>query len=334
MRPILTIAASGILLGSNPGSSMSLVPAGNGYPMVTPLHGEKETAHLAAGPRSSEASPAATTHDPAIGLITLYTSADRLLVMLRVGAAPPIPVVFDTGTNANVLDIGVADRLGLPATGPSEAVDGEGRTVGGRQVALRGASLGGVAIADGAASAIPYDLTDEVGIFGPNSFPGRLVRIEFASHRVSVMERSVTTLPHCASYLYSSAFSFHNKADDTLPTTEVRIGATKIVAAVDTGNNQGLLLPLSYIKKLPLEAPPVPAGVARSAGGAAPVLKARIASDITIAGQTFHRPEVRFLPHHKPNVGLSILRDFTLIFDPTGQRDWLIPANRDPVTCS
>lgn len=334
MRSIVAIAASSMLLSSPAGSSVSLSRAIVNHPTSSSSHSTSEVVASGAESRPSDGGAGVTASEPATGFITLYTSADRLLVMLRVDKAPPLPVVFDTGTNANVLDIGVSNRLGLPATGPSEAVDGEGRTIDGHQVDLRRASLGGVAIADGAASAISYNLTDEVGIFGPNSFSGRLVRMDFASHRVAVLERTAANLPRCANFPYSNAFSFGGKVDDTLPTTEVRVGKMTIIAEVDTGNNAGLLLPRSYIEKLPLETPPVSAGMARSAGGSEPVLKARIASDITIAGQRFHRPEVRFLANHKANVGLSILRDFTLVFDPMGQRDWLIPTDRDPVTCS
>ena len=53
-----------------------------------------------------------------------------------------------------------------------------------------------------------------------------------------------------------------------------------------------------------------------------------------MAGAVIHRPKVLFAAAHKPNVGLPILRRFTLLFDPTGQRDWLIPLGRDPVTCA
>lgn len=45
-------------------------------------------------------------------IIPLYMSNRRMLVMLRVGHSGSIPVVFDTGTSANLLDLELADVVG------------------------------------------------------------------------------------------------------------------------------------------------------------------------------------------------------------------------------
>ena len=46
--------------------------------------------------------------------IPLYLSTNRMLVMLRIGGIGPFPVVFDTGTDGNVLDLTLSNKLGLP----------------------------------------------------------------------------------------------------------------------------------------------------------------------------------------------------------------------------
>lgn len=111
--------------------------------------------------------------------IPLYLSDTRVLVMLRIGEAPPMPVMFDTGTNGNLVDMAVAKVYKLPNTGPSPSIDGStGLPVPGHDSFIANARLGGVPIKDARASVLDYQQQDEAGIFGPNSFPGRLLEMD------------------------------------------------------------------------------------------------------------------------------------------------------------
>ncbi len=283
------------------------------------------------GPASAPAT--ATSAQPAKQSFPLYLSADRALVMMRVGEHAPFPVVFDTGTSGNLLDLSLADKLGLPDTGRSDAKDGQGNAVPGHQTRLSGASIGGVALPAGDATAAPYDLPDEVGVVGPNSFTGRFVEVDPAKGVVTLLGRTEANTPRCAAFTYSNAFSFDNSESDTLPAAVLDIAGLSLVAEVDTGNNAGVILPTSYIPRLTFETKPVPVGDMQSAAGREPVLKGRLATDVSVAGVVLRHPDVLFAAAHKPNVGLAVLRRFTMVFDPAGQRDWLIPAGSDAVTC-
>lgn len=120
-------------------------------------------------------------------IVHLYMSETRALAMLRIGDATPMPIVFDTGTNGNLVDMTVADHLGLPNTGPSPSIDGStGKPVPGHDSFIRNARLGGVPIRDARATALRYDEPDEVGIFGPNSWPGSLVEIDGPRSRLLI----------------------------------------------------------------------------------------------------------------------------------------------------
>ena len=50
-------------------------------------------------------------------IVPLYVSATRPFAMLTIGDSAPMPVVFDTGTDENILDAALATRAGLKVVG-------------------------------------------------------------------------------------------------------------------------------------------------------------------------------------------------------------------------
>jgi len=256
-------------------------------------------------------------------IVPLYMSKRRMLVMLRVGHSAPVSVVFDTGTNENLLDLGLANSLHLPQIGQSTAVDGStGKPVPGYDTFLRSASLSGVPIQDGPAVAVAYDQGDEIGIFGPNSFPGKLVRLESTENRLSILPILPENQPSCTPYRYLGV------EDDALPSADIEVGDLKIPAILDTGNDSPIILSLDYIAKLPLEKAPVRIGYAYSAAGRQPLLSGRLNGTMKIGPKNLEHPEIHFMKGGRPNIGFPILRELTIIMDPTGHRDWVLsPAD-------
>jgi predicted aspartyl protease len=258
--------------------------------------------------------------------IPLYMSEKRMMVMLRVGNSQPLPVVFDTGTNGNLVSLNVADQLHLPKNGPSPSVDGStGKPVPGYDTFLKNASIGGLAIQDARATAFPYDVPDEAGVIGPNSFPNKLVRVEGARSRLVLLPKTVETIPHCKAFPYEA---------DALPSAILEIGALKLSATLDTGNSSSILLPMEYIQKLSLDAPPVQIGYAVSAAGKQPIFSAHLKGTVKIGSVTLDQPEIRFIAGGTPNVGLPILRQLTVVIDPTEGRDWVLSADPKQDDCA
>jgi hypothetical protein len=247
-----------------------------------------------------------------------------VLTTLRVAGSDPVPVVFDTGTSGNIVDRGLAARLGLPDLGPSTAIDGSlGKPVAGFLTEVRGASLGNLSIDDGQANAIDYDLPDEKGIFGPNSFPGKLVQMDLGNGSISVKPRTAATLPPGAGIPYIG------KGDDALPSVIIDLGSLQIAAELDTGNNEALLLPLSLANRLSLEGAVEKVGEATSAAGLQPLFRARLKGALKIGPLTLDRPTILFIEGGQPNVGLPVARQLVVVFDPSGRRSWLI-SSRSP----
>ncbi len=67
--------------------------------------------------------PAAAVVRP-VESFPFYSSKNRMLVIARFKGGAPAPLVFDTGTNGNIIDTAFARSIGLPNVGPSNSVDG------------------------------------------------------------------------------------------------------------------------------------------------------------------------------------------------------------------
>ena len=261
--------------------------------------------------------------------IPLYMSTNRMLVMLRVGGIGPFPVVFDTGTDGNVLDLHLANKLGLPKTGPSQAIDSTGSHLPGHETFIKDATLSGAPFANGVATAAPYDLPDEVGVVGPNSFSGKLVRVEGRKNRLVIVSKSSGTIPHC------DASPYVEVEGGFLPSVKLTIDGHSFIAEIDTGNNSALDLPTSLIPSLALRAPPVKIGTSTGAAGTQDVYRGVLAGSLEIGGviQDSSR-QVLFLNHSLPNVGLPLLRGATIILDPAERRDWLFFDDASEAACA
>lgn len=255
------------------------------------------------------------------GDLHITQSSGRVLTTLKIAGGDPVSVVFDTGTSGNIIDRKLAAKLGLPNLGASTAIDGSlGKPVPGFLTEIKDATLGNLSIEPGQANAIDYDLPNEKGIFGPNSFPGKLVQMDLCRGSITVEPQTAATLPPGA------AIPYIGKGDDALPSVIVDFGTMQIAAELDTGNNEALLLPLSLAKKLSLEGPLKKVGEETSAAGRQPLFRAHLKGALKIGPLTLNRPAILFIEGGQPNVGLPIARQLVVIFDPSEKRSWLISA--------
>jgi len=226
----------------------------------------------------------------------------------------PAPMVFDTGTNGNLIDTTLADALHLPHTGPSDSIDGStGQPVAGYKTTLTKATVGGFPVADGPATVADYKAEDEAGVIGPNSFPGHLVMLDFKAKRIRIFTSASKRAPAGIGTPYR----------DDLPSVKVHIDGTVLDAKLDTGNDSALLLPTSLLKSLKMKAPPEVIGYATSAAGQQPVLEGQIDGDVQIGDVHLASPRVRFIEGGTPNVGLPIIQQMQITLDPDHGLSWI-----------
>ena len=101
-----------------------------------------------------------------------YRAAVRIenppLAMLTIGDSAPMPVVFDTGTDENILDAALATRAGLEVLSDiSTSLDGaSGKSLEVPTAATPDPRLSGVPLDTKTVQLLDYRSGDEVGIFG------------------------------------------------------------------------------------------------------------------------------------------------------------------------
>lgn len=264
------------------------------------------------------AQTASASSEQIVHTFPLFSSSNRTIVVARFNGSTPVPLVFDTGTNGNIVDSTYAAQIGLPNVGPSESIDGAtGRPIPGYTTRLVGLTIGRVAVDAGPATVIEFKRRDSVGVIGPNSFPGRLTEVDFSHSRVRILPDTADNRPTAPAVSHL----------DELPAVKVELPRQTITALVDTGNDQPLSFPLSMAASLPLKAPPVRNGTTRSAGGQQASYEAQIIGDVRIGSVVLHSPMVNFEENGLPNVGMPVLRQMRVVIDHTGQRTWLSPLN-------
>jgi hypothetical protein len=254
-------------------------------------------------------------------IVPLYVSASRPLAMLTIGDSAPLPVVFDTGTDENILDAALATRAGLKVVGHFNLVDdASGKSLKVPTAAAPDARLSGVPLDTKIVRLLDYRSGDEVGIFGPYSFGNRYVVVEAGLNRLRIIPKGSGFVPPGPGHAYK----------ENIPATEIRIAGKLYDAVLDTGNDRSLSLPANLVKSAPLKAPAKPIGKAVSALAEQDVFGGELAGLVEIGPYSLRDPEVSFVDT-VVNVGFPVIRHVTVVLDPANKRCWVLdPASEKP----
>ena len=253
-------------------------------------------------------------------IVPLYVSTNRPLATLTVGDSAPMPVVFDTGTTENILDAGLAKRLGLKVVGRFNLVDdASGKSVD-VPTAEAEAQLSGVAL-DTRMIRLPDSRSgDEVGVFGPYSFGNRYVVVEAGLNRLRIMFKDSGFVPPGPGHAYK----------EDIPAAEVRIAGKSYDAVLDTGHDSALSLPADFVESVLLKAPARIVGKAVSALAEQDVFGGELVGSVAIGPYSLRNPDVAFVDT-VINVGFPIIRNLTIVLDPANKRTWVLdPAKEKP----
>lgn len=279
-------------------------------PMVTLLAFTLATAAMPAlaAPKSSE-------------IVPLYISTNRPLAMLRIGDSAPMPVVFDTGTTENILDAALARQNKLKIVGHFKLVDDVSKkSTLVPTAAARHARLSGVPLDIEVVRLSDYPSGDEAGVFGPYSFRNRYVVVEAGLNRLRIISKDSGFVPPGPGHPYK----------EDIPATEIRVGGKLYDAVLDTGHDSALSLPTDFVNSAPLKAPPTVVGKAVSALAVQDVLGGELAAPVDIGPYSLKNPKVAFFDT-VINVGFPVIRNLTIILDPTNKLTWVLdPASEKP----
>ena len=239
----------------------------------------------------------------------------RPMVEITINGKGPYPVILDTGASFTGIDETLATELNLP---PVDSVHGE------PTVLISELAVGGVVVHDFRAGRMPSLLSGMGGEHPPRgvlsaaTFPGRLVVLDYPRKRVSIEPGSLAPPDNRRIFEYG--------ADEELPVIPVRVAGHEYRIHLDSGSPAGVMLPMKYIPELPLEAPPIDVGRARTVTGTFPVQAATVKGTIEIGEYTLPQKDVRFSdlrPGPAPgigNLGGSVLRDFVVTLDSANRR--------------
>lgn len=276
---------------------------------------------MGAAPSVAAAMASAPVRAPPEGVIPVFLSGQRAVILVRSRGRGPFPMVFDTGTSGNSIDTRLARELRLHHVQGAEVVVVDGAT--GTSFTTHASlmpdiHIGDYVVGDSAVSVYDYQRDNEVGVFGPTLFTGRLVQVDLANGRVRIRAKSE------ASARWAGRINYLGEPGDALPALEIGLPRHgPLLAILDTGNDNELILPPEFVDKVPLEAPPTIVGRQTSVSGSRDVLGGKIRGDVQIGPITLSNPEVIF-SYGTANVGLPVLRRLQFLLDPEGECGWLL----------
>lgn len=254
-------------------------------------------------------------------IIDLNTLGPRPTAMLTIGNAKPVPVIFDTGAGGSVLSTALGDEHDLPNLGEARiSSPGAKQSLSVYRSRLPRAFLGTAEItgANVVVGELGVPLPGIAGVMSPNLFKGKLVRFELAKSQVIVQPKWSETLPA------TTAFPYHGS--HPLPAIEINVAGKIYQAHLDTGSGRGLAFPLEIANQLPLLGAMKPAKPVFMAGGERKAFTAQIAGTVQAGPITLQNPEIALIERFQyVNVGFSILKPWTIVLDPEGQRSWVLP---------
>ncbi len=107
-----------------------------------------------------------------------------------------------------------------------------------------------------------------------------------------------------------------------IPIVEVSIGNSQMKAHIDSGNMVGgFILPTALVEKLTLASEPITVGRARTVSNEVEIQEVRLSETIRLGSIEFRQPSITFPSiAGEINIGLKILRDFTITFDQKNNR--------------
>ena len=115
-------------------------------------------------------------------------------------------------------------------------------------------------------------------------------------------------------------FGFENP--HVVPVVEISIGNSRMRAHIDSGNMVGgFILPAALVDKLTLASQPITVGRARTVSNEVEIKQARLSDKIKLGTFEFNQQTITFPAiADEVNIGLKILREFSLTFDQKNKR--------------
>jgi Aspartyl protease len=251
-------------------------------------------------------SPADVTIPAGGDNVPMLDFGGRPVVEVAINGKGPYKLIFDTGASINVVDSTLAAELSLDSKPTIQEV-----RVG--KIAARNVPAFVNPISQMLGSGdVPR------GVLSASSFPGNLVIFDYPSKKIRFRRGALAQANGKNIFAYDAG---------DLPSLPVKVAGHEITVHLDTGAPYPLALPTKYIKELPLTAPPVQKGSAKTHGGVMPIFQASLDGDVAIGEFELANLELRFTDvvpfataEPKGQVGNEALRKFVVTLDSMNHR--------------
>jgi aspartyl protease len=243
-------------------------------------------------------------------------AGEDLVLEVKIDGQGPYRFGLDTGgAGGGRIDKALAETLKLKGIGQVIGGDPSGKNaqtldvVEAGTLTLGGATWSGVHL-------VVRDLShrDLDGILGFGLFKDFLLTLDYPARRVRIEKGE---LPPADG---REVLGFEEP--EGVPQIRLKIGELEIPADVDSGNVNGeLVLPSSYLDKVPLESEPKVVGRGRTGYNEFEIKRAPLKGSVQVGSLTIDRPHVDFIeifPH--ANVGQVFLRRFAVTIDQKNHR--------------
>lgn len=258
-----------------------------------------------------------TTELPELVQVPMEEGFQWSVVEVWIDGAGPFRMILDTGASTTVLNQDLVEELGLESLGEDRIGDPSDPLANVVDVL----DLGEVRFGDAVFTHVPAvgwrtgaiaPLAGLRGVLGLPTFRDGLLTLDYPARTVELRPGALpepdgkTVLP----------MRMHPIA--TIPIT---VAGQPFVADLDAGNASSLVLPRSWLDRMPLIEGERRTGQGQRANGPVEFTIARLDGSVQIGQYTFERPEIRFDEGlTDANVGYELLRGFSVTLDQRNQR--------------
>jgi len=249
-------------------------------------------------------------------------SEGKILVEVRIDGKGPYRFALDTGAaGGGRISPALAHQLGLEVVGQAITGDPSGKNrqtidlVEAGSLAVGGITFTGVKLAASVLPAAPGSADPGFdGILGFGLFQDHLLTLDYSARKVRIENGA---LPPADG---REVLDF--EAPRGVPSVRIEVAGVEVAADLDSGNMRGeLVLPASYIGKVPLEGEPKVVGHGRTAFNEIEIKQARLKGGVRIGGHSVEAPLVDFVDIFPvANVGHAFLRHFVVTIDQKNHR--------------
>lgn len=260
--------------------------------------------------------PFASAEMPGTSVEVPMLAGEEVAVEVRVNGKGPYRFLLDTGAaGGGRISESLADALSLKRVG--QAISGD--PMGKNRQTIDIVEADSLTIGDAAFSRVHLGVRDFGrpgfdGILGIGLFEEFLLTLDYPRQRVRIEKGN---LPDADG---KAVLAFENPRG--IPQIRLKVGDQDVAVDVDSGNQKGeLVLPASYIGKVPLAKEPAVVGRGRTGYNEFEIKQAPLKGALQVGGQSVEQPLVDFVEGFpNGNFGHRFLQRFAVTIDQKNHR--------------